>query len=100
LKRNFKEMRELLNSTNGKYASVKFVKKDGSVRLMNIQPAKTKKHTKGDMASESAKKAVATRAAKNPNLYNVWDVKKQAIRSVNLETVQEINISGKKYVYK
>lgn len=99
MKRDYQQMTKLLNSTKGKYASVLFTKKDGSLRLMNIQPAKTKNHVKGDKASEQAKRAVKTRAENNPNLYNCWDVTKKAIRSINLDTVQEIKISGRIFTF-
>lgn len=96
---NYNSIKDLINSSKGKYCSVRFIKKDGSVRNMAVQPAKLKFEVKGDDASESGRKAAETRAARHPNLMPVWSVDAGAIRSVNLETVQEIKIAGKKYSF-
>ena len=99
LKRNYKQMRALIDSAKGQYAGVVFTKKDGTLRTMNVQPAKLKFEIKGEDASESAKRAVATRAARHPNLYNAWDVQKKAPRSINLDTVERITVGGQTYDY-
>lgn len=99
MSRNYTEMRQLIESAKGRFCSVTFIKKDSTVRVMNIQPAAIKGHLIGDKASESAKRAVETRKQNHPNLLNVWDNGKQGIRSVNLDTVTEIKLDGEVYKY-
>ena len=93
------EKRELIEAAKGQICSVTFVKKDGSIRTMKVQPAKLRFHVKGDAASEQAQRAVATRAANHPNLLNVWDVEAQAPRSINLATVTRIAAGGLCHAY-
>ena len=95
--RNVSRMRELFDSNNGQFMMVTFVKKDGTLRKMCVQPAAAKYHVAGENASESGKKAAATRAANHPNLINVWDVDRKAFRSINLETVVRIAVNGQEY---
>lgn len=90
-------IRRLIEGAGGRFASVKFVKKDGEVRVMQVQPAAGKFHVVGDAASESAKQAVETRKQNHPNLMAIWDVAKQAFRSINLDTVQEVRVDGTTY---
>lgn len=97
--RDYAAMSALIASAKGRFCSVTFIKKDGSVRVMNIQPATIKSHLVGEDASESAKKATATRKERHPHLLPVWDNAKQAIRSVNLDTVTEIKVDGEVYQY-
>lgn len=99
MKRDYEKMKALIASAGGQFAGVVFTKKDGTLRTMNVQPAKLKFEVKGDAASDSAKQAVATRAARHPNLYNVWDVSKKAPRSINLDTVERITVRGETYLY-
>lgn len=87
-------IRTMIESAGGRFAAVTFVKKDGTERTMQVQPAANKFHVLGDAASPSAQQAVETRAANNPHLYNVWDVAKKAWRSINLDTVRQISING------
>jgi len=95
----YKEMKDLIMSAKGQFCSVTFVKKDGSTRLMTIQPAKLKFEVKGESACESAKKATETRQEKHPNLFPVWAVDSKAIRSVNLDTVKMIKVGGESYEF-
>ena len=98
--RDYNTMAQLVLSAKGQFCSVTFIKKDGSERLMNIQPAVIKAHIKDpDEVSEIDKQRTATRKANNPNLLPVWDVQKQAIRSVNLDTVTQIKVGGVVYDY-
>ena len=86
--------RALIASAAGRFASVTFTKKDGSRRVMRVQPATLKYHVKGAAASEAAQKAIQTRAERHPNLMPVWDAEACAPRSVNLETVSRIAVNG------
>lgn len=83
-------LRRVLEGTGSKFTIVEFVKKDGTLRTMLIQHAATKFRVKGDAASESAQRGVATRAENHPELFNTYDVDRNAIRSINLDTVLEI----------
>lgn len=67
------EKRDLIQSAKGRFAAVTFTKKDGSTRVMRVQPAKLKYHVKGDAAAPSARKAVQTRKARDPHLMAVWE---------------------------
>lgn len=91
--------RELISSAGGRFSTVTFTKADGSERTMRVQPAKLKFHVKGDAASESAQRAVKTRAKRHPNLFPVWDADKAAPRSVNLATVSRIVVDGTSHSY-
>ncbi|WP_288938820.1 hypothetical protein [uncultured Roseovarius sp.] len=93
------EKRALIASAEGRFATVVFTKKDGTRRVMRVQPAKLKYHVKGDAACEAAQKAVKTRAARHPNLMPVWDTEAAAPRSVNLETVSRIAVNGAVHEY-
>lgn len=89
----------LIASAKGRFCGVTFIKADGTLRRMNVQPAKLALHVKGDAATEAGQRATATRKARHPHLFPVWDVQAKAPRSINLETVKEIRTSGKAYVY-
>ena len=93
------EKRALINSAKGQFCSVTFIKKDGSRRVMIIQPAKIKFEVKGDDACEAAKKATATRQERHPNLFPVWSVDAGAIRSVNLDTIEKIRVGGQEFAF-
>ncbi|MEQ8898647.1 MAG: hypothetical protein RID23_16295 [Roseovarius sp.] len=86
--------RALIASAAGRFASVTFTKKDGSRRVMRVQPATLKYHVRGAAASDAAQRAVQTRAERHPNLMPVWDADACAPRSVNLETVSRIAVNG------
>lgn len=91
--------RELIASALGRFATVVFTKKDGTRRVMRVQPAKLKYHVKGKAACEAAQRAVQTRAARHPHLMPVWDTEAAAPRSVNLETVSRIAVNGAVHEY-
>lgn len=85
-------IRQMIESAGGQFASVTFVKKDGSIRVMQVQPAAGKFHVVGDAASESAQQGVETRKALHPHLFPIWDVAAKAFRSVNLDTVTRVAV--------
>ncbi|QDL91009.1 hypothetical protein FDP22_03930 [Paroceanicella profunda] len=97
--RDFSEMTSLIHSAGGRFCAVRFVKKDGTLRTMRIQPATLARHVAGPSASERAQKAFATRKERHPNLLPVWDAAKAACRSVNLATVQSITVNGRTSFY-
>ncbi|MEM6890770.1 MAG: hypothetical protein AAF636_21945 [Pseudomonadota bacterium] len=94
------EKRALIESAKGRFVSVVFTKKDGSLREMRVQPAKLKFHVKGKAASEAAQRAVETRKARHPHLLPVWDVEASAPRSVNLATISRIAVDGAVHQYR
>ncbi len=91
--------RDLIASAKGRFATVIFIKKDGTRRQMRIQPATLKKHIKGAQASAPAQKAAQTRSKRHPHLMPVWDVEASAPRSVNLATVSRIAVNGAVHEY-
>ena len=97
--RDYDKMRELIESAKGRFCYIVFEKKDGTMRKMIIQPAKLKFEIKGDEASDEAKRRTVVRKANNPHLMPVWDVEKEAIRSINFDTVQTIHLNGEVYDY-
>lgn len=98
--RDYATMAALVASAKGQFCSVTFIKKDGSERLMNIQPAVIKGHIKDpDEVRDIDKQRTAARKANNPHLLPVWDVQKQGIRSVNLDTVTQIKVGGEVFKY-
>ncbi|WP_088735425.1 hypothetical protein [Thioclava sp. F34-6] len=88
------EKRKLIASAKGRFASITFTKKDGTRRVMRVQPATLRQHLKGADASEAGRRAAETRAQRHPNLLPVWDAEKKAPRSVNLATVSQIKVNG------
>ena len=74
---------------SGSFFGAKFVKKDGSVRIMNCR-AGVKKHLKGGTLKF------------NPfekGLLVVFDTHKKEYRMVNLNTLLEIHFGGVRYVF-
>lgn len=96
---DYKEKRELIASSAGRICAVTFIKKDGSERVMKVQPAALKFHVKGDDATDAGRKAAATRAIRHPNLFPVWDAENKAPRSVNLATVTRIAVGGQVHLF-
>ncbi|TNC44164.1 hypothetical protein FHG66_20745 [Rubellimicrobium rubrum] len=86
--------RDLIESAGGRFCAVTFVKKDGTERRMQVQPAALRHRLKGDAASEAAKRATFTRQERHPHLLPVWDVRARAPRSINLRTVSRIAVDG------
>lgn len=98
--RNYEDMAALIGSAQGRFCSVTFIKKDGTVRVMNIQPARIAAAIKDPAdVSEADAQRTATRKRNNPHLLPVWDNAKQAIRSVNLDTVTTIKVDGEVFEY-
>lgn len=87
--------RELIASAGGRFCAVTFIKKDGSERRMQVQPAALRLRLKGEAASEAARQAAFARQERHPHLLPVWDVRARAPRSINLATVSRIALDGK-----
>lgn len=71
---------ERILSSNGKIFSVEFVKKDGSVRLMNCRLGVTK-YLKGGQSTLDPNKFIT-----------VYDLQSEGYRAINIETI--INVKG------
>lgn len=86
--------RDIIKASEGHCCTVSFIKKDGSLRQMRVQPAGLKFHAKGDAATDAGRKGAVTRAARHPHLLPVWDAEKRVIRSVNLDTGTRVAVGG------
>ncbi len=102
-------VKTIINQARSTIVSVTFKKKDGSLRGISFNGG-YRAGIKGDSASESAKKAVATRKENNPNIINVIDFsidRKNKIngenenpwRSFDCESVVAIKSGGETYVW-
>ena len=90
-------IRSLIESAGSTFIGVEFVKKDNSIRNMNVQTHAGRALLVGENACDSAKQAVETRKANHPNLFNVYDVVAKAWRSINLDTVFGLTVKGVRY---
>ena len=80
--------KDLIDGSNGKFYSVKFIKKNGDDRILN-----------GRNGVHNSKHAPlkGVGLAYNPKDYGlvgVFDVQKKAYRMINLNTLQELTIDG------
>lgn len=83
------EARQVLESAGTKFFSVVFVTKDKRIRKMNARFG-VRKNLKG------------VGMAYNPEDYNLkttFDLQKKAYRHINLNTISEAKIGGKRYVF-
>lgn len=87
----FDYVRDLLWEEPSKFTGVVFRKADGSIRRMVIKQSSIKKNVKGDAACETAKKALATRKANNPNLIAVYDVADKSIKSLDMNRLISVS---------
>lgn len=85
----YQMVRDILSNNHGRFLTIHFVKKDGTLRRMNIQPAAIKFRLSVN-PSPSSIQASAARSANHPNLVPVYDVKAKAVRSINVDTIQSI----------
>jgi hypothetical protein len=83
----------LLDRAKGRFCSITFTKKDGTVRTITVQPHAVKTHLAAN-PSPSAKQAAETRKVKYPHLLPVYDIHAKTIKSINLDTVSRIKVDG------
>lgn len=83
-----KQAIKLISKSNGKIFSVKFLKKDNSLRQMTCRLG-VKKHLKGGELSFNPKEY---------DLIPVFDLGKNSYRMINLESLLELNIENQKYI--
>jgi hypothetical protein len=78
---------KVINSLKNDIFTVEFVKKNGDLRSMNCRLGVTKHLKGGEQAYEPS----------DYDLVCVFDMKKQAYRSINLNTLKTIKIKGEQY---
>ena len=83
---------KLIKFLNGQFFTVEFIKKDGTLRKMNCRTG-VKKYL-----SNNGKSIKITRPIDN-GILRVYDVKKEAYRSINLDTVKKINFNKVSYKF-
>lgn len=83
-------LQKVLVDTNGKIFTAHFIKKNGEIRVINCRLNVTK-HIKG------TGKPSFTLRKDNPYIL-VYDLKAKDYRTINLDTLFQINYSGKTFV--
>jgi hypothetical protein len=83
---------KLIEFLNGQFFTVEFIKKDGTLRKMNCRTG-VKKYL-----SNNGKTIKITRPIDN-GILRVYDIKKEAYRSINLDTVKKINFNKVSYKF-
>lgn len=78
-----KTLRAAIESTQGKFFTVTFKKKDGSLRTMNARIG-VKKHLKGGVST----------TAHIDKYITVYEGAQASYKNINLETVEELNFQG------
>ena len=81
-----KELASIVASSNGRFVSVTFIKKDGTQRTMLCRLGVTK-YLKGGTSKLDADKYLT-----------VFDVKKEEYRAINKETILSVKLAGNIYI--
>ena len=88
-------VRRVVRGADGTMVGIRNTKKDGSERIWNCRTG-VRKHLKGGFSTIAGK----------ANLLGVWEPKSRdeeegdaGYRTVNLDTVTEVNTGGTKYLY-
>ena len=76
-----------IDSLNGKFFTVKFIKKDGTNRIMTARTG-VKKYLKGGNSHNT-----------NPNHIIVYDVQNKGYRTIDLSKVYEMHTQKNKYQF-
>ena len=79
--------RKIIANEGGKFFKAKFVKKDNTIRVMNCRRGVTK-HLKGGKSTIAGK----------DNLVSVYDMQAEGYRSINLDTLLELDADGVHYI--
>jgi hypothetical protein len=80
-------MLEIINNTGGKFFTVTFVKKDGTIRTMTARTG-VRKGTNGNGLKFNPSER---------NLKVVWSCDAESFRMINLNTILGIKFKGKNY---
>lgn len=73
---------KLIEQSNGRFITVRFVKKDGTIRTMTCRLGVTK-HLKGGQSTLDADKYIT-----------VYDVQKEGYRAINRDTIISVTLDG------
>ena len=87
MKVDSKDVLDIIKSSKGKFFSVIFIKKDGTLRTMNCRLG-VKKYLKGGKLRFSPSKK---------GLVVVFDREKREYRMININTTQSLKVNGKEY---
>ena len=82
--------KELIKESNGLIFSTTFTKKDGTHRLMNARLGKKYTPTGNKQPYKPS----------DYNLITVYDMKLQAFRMINIDTLTNLSINANKYLIK
>jgi len=80
-------MKDLIESTKGKFFTVTFVKKDGTIRTMTARTGVIKGVTGQGLKFNPSER----------NLKVVWSCDAETFRMINLDTILGIKFNGKNY---
>lgn len=83
-------VRQMISNIGGRLFSVKFIKKDNTLREMVCRTGVTKHLQGGELAYDPVEKG----------LLPVFDMQKQDYRMINLNTIVEIKVDGETYKFK
>ncbi len=84
---SIQNIKDHIDSLNGKFFTVKFIKKNGDERVMTARTG-VKKYLHGGVSRNS-----------NPNHVIVFDVNARGYRTVDLENVFELHSQGYKFTF-
>ena len=91
---SIQDRRNLLDKAGGRIFSVRFIKKDGTLRDMTCKKWTERHYTYG---SENARENTC---AHKPNIYTVSDIgAADAFRNINLETLISAKVNGEEYIF-
>lgn len=77
--------------------NVVFIKKDGSVRRMNVQQAAASNHLRNN-PDPLIVKMLEKRQKDNPHLLNLWSIDDSGFRAVDINRIISIRHNGKTFV--
>lgn len=81
-----KNLEKIIQSSNGKIITVKFIKKDGSERVLNGRLG-VKKFLRGGEKTVDPSKFIT-----------IYDLQNQGYRNINRETILEVKLGGELFV--
>lgn len=79
------DLQQIIETSNGKFVSVQFVKKDGSIRVL-VGRLGVKKHLKGGESTLDADKYIT-----------IFDVQNNGYRAINRETILSVKFEGQEF---
>lgn len=79
------KLQEIIESSNGKFISVTFIKKDGTQRVLVGRLGVTK-HLKGGTSTLDPQKFIT-----------IYDTQNEGYRAINRETIQSVRLDGQEF---